>query len=413
MNRRQLFSGAASTALAVAGLVKMGRNSAYAAKLPGLYRYTGFSKEFALPEPLLLSQVEAMTPTQIADSSALVRAAYQELHQVASSLEKEEYRAVMSDILTHPRLTVMTDLYRTPADRKAIFNEMVKHGFFMAEDNPDYVFPPGVENIQTMYTSPQSHNDWYGSHPGGMALVVAFNIRIADAHTNSYRGVYGVPTSRDIPACALGVHEFPKSWFHSWKPDGSYNEEPRSLYGLAFHTHATFVVAEMMHRGMDSALTMAVAAAHSTGSIDVKAEGHHTAVTLTGPAAVADIIHSGAVLAQVDPVDYGLLKRKSDGKYELAVLPAEQWVTHLGDMNWPYTLGAAHPVSHELLKMMAQEDYGIPAKDLQAFPYARPFNQLKNYVWAQLGEITLYEVMQREGNDAARALVKRLVNHTA
>ena len=109
-------------------------------------------------------------------------------------------------------------------------------------------------------------------------------------------------------------------------------------------------------------MTMAVAAADSTGSIDVKAEGHHTAVTLTGPAAVADIIHSGAVLAQVDPVDYGLLKRKSDGKYELAVLPAEQWVTHLGDMNWPYTLGAAHPVSHELLKMMAQEDYGIPPK---------------------------------------------------
>jgi len=413
MNRRQFFSCAATTAVALAGSATIRPNSAFSAKLPGLYKYTGFSKEFVLPEPLSLNQVEAMTPRQIADSSALVRGAYQELHQVASSLERQEYRAIMFEYLTRPKLTFMTDLYRSPSDRKAIFDEMVKLGFFMAEDNADYVFPPGVENIQTMYTSAQSHNDWYGSHPGGMALVVAFNIRIADAHTNSYRSVYGVPANRDISACALGIHETPKSWFHSWKPDGSYNEEPRGLYGLAFHTHATYITAEMMHRGMDSALTMAVAAAHSTSSIDVKAEGHHTAVRLVGPAAVTDIIHSAAVLAQVDPVDYGLLKRKSDGKYELAVLPAEQWITHLGDMNWPYTLGSAHPVSHDLLKTMAQEDYGISAKDLQAFPYVKPFNQLKNYVWAQLGEITLYEVMQREGNDAARALVKRLVNHTA
>jgi hypothetical protein len=124
---------------------------------------------------------------------------------------------------------------------------------------------------------------------------------------------------------------------------------------------------------------------------------------------VADIIHAGAVLAQVDPVDYGLLKAKSGGGFELAVLPAEQWITHLGDMNWPYTLGSAHPVSHAVLKMMAEQDYGISASDLEAFPYVRPFNQLKSYVWAQLGEITLYEVIQREGVGAARELVKRLV----
>jgi hypothetical protein len=378
--------------------------------MSGLYRYTPFSKEFILPEPVSLGEVEAMSPLQISESSALVRYAYQELHQVASSLEKQEYRALMSDILAKPKLTVMTDLYPTAADRKKIFDEMVKLNYFAAEDDPERVFPPGVENIQSMFTSPQSHNDWYGAHPGGMALVVAVNVRIADAHTNTYRSVYGIPASRDIAACALGIHEMPKSWYHSWNPDGTYNEEPRSLYGVAFHAHATMIVAEMMHRRMDAAITLACATAHSTGTVDVTQHGCHTKVTLTGPSVVADIIHSASVLAQVDPIDYGLLKRTPDGKFELAALPVEQWITHFGDMNWPYTLGAAHPGTHALLRTMAKENYGIPEKDLEKFPYVKPFNQLKNYVWAQVGEIGLYEVMQREGNDAARAFIKRLVS---
>ena len=39
----------------------------------------------------------------------------------------------------------------------------------------------------------------------------------------------------------------------------------------------------------------------------------------------------------------------------------------------------------------------------------RPFNQLKNYVWSQLGQIALYEILVREGADAVRRTVKRLV----
>jgi hypothetical protein len=39
----------------------------------------------------------------------------------------------------------------------------------------------------------------------------------------------------------------------------------------------------------------------------------------------------------------------------------------------------------------------------------RAFNQLKNYVWSQLGQIALYEILVREGFDAARRTVARLV----
>jgi hypothetical protein len=405
MHRREFLIG--SGAVATAAL--LGRNGAFAAAVPGPYPYHPFSKDLELPEPRRLAEVEAMTPAEIARSSRLVTTAYDDLLRVAASLENPAYRQVMTEIVGKPKLAFLGDLYPTEKDRQKIVGEMVARGYFTAEDPPDYLFPAGSNEIQNMLTAPQSHNDWYGSHPGGMALVVAFNIRIAEAHVAAYRDVYGLPVNRDIPACALGIHEFSKAWFHAWRPDGTYREEPRSLYGLTFHTHDIYVTAEMMHRRFDAALTMAVAAAHVTGAIDAKIEGRLTRVTLIGPNMVADMIAAAAVLAQVDPVAYGLLTRKGD-KFALATLPTEQWVTHFGDMNWPYALGIAHPRTQELLLKMAVQDYRIPESDLKGFPYVRPFNQLKNYVWAQLGEIPLYEVLIREGDEAARGVVKRLVS---
>ena len=110
-------------------------------------------------------------------------------------------------------------------------------------------------------------------------------------------------------------------------------------------------------------------------------------------------------MAGVDPVDYGLLERRQ-GKMVLAPQPAEQWVTHLADMNWPYAMGAAHLYTWPFLKTVAEQDLGISRKDFAA----KPFNQLKNYVWSQLGQITLYEILVREGYDAARKTVARLVS---
>ena len=53
---------------------------------------------------------------------------------------------------------------------------------------------------------------------------------------------------------------------------------------------------------------------------------------------------------------------------------------------------------------MAVEEYGI------ASPEGREFNQLKNYVYAQVGQIALYEALVRDGEAAARRIVRRLVD---
>jgi hypothetical protein len=74
-------------------------------------------------------------------------------------------------------------------------------------------------------------------------------------------------------------------------------------------------------------------------------------------------------------------------------------------MNWPYAMGAAHLYTYPLLQEIGRSDYGLTERDLAG----RAFNQLKNYVWSQLGQIALYEILVREGFDAARRTVARLV----
>ena len=48
--------------------------------------------------------------------------------------------------------------------------------------------------------------------PGGLAVTVAYNIRTAEAYTNNYRQMFGLPINRDLPSAALCVHEYPKVW---------------------------------------------------------------------------------------------------------------------------------------------------------------------------------------------------------
>ena len=370
---------------------------------PGKFEYGAFSADLDLPEARSLNEVIALTPEQVARSSRLVNSAYNELLSVAASLEDAGYRRLMTECISSPKITFL-EQYRGDADRRRIFDEMVKLGFFNKEDHPDEVFPAGHLTPQTYLTAPSSHNDFYNAHPGGLAVTVAYNIRMAEAYTANYRQFLGLPLNRDLPSAALCVHEYPKVWLYQWKDDGSWLEEPRTVYDDTWHAHCIFVTAELMYRGYDSRIVAAMATAHQLSALDACMEGKHVKTNWIGLDRVAHFISAAAVLAQVDPVEYGLLERHN-GKIALAPQPGEQWVTHLADMNWPYTMGAAHLHTKPLLSRIARDDLGVSEKDLAG----RPFNQLKNYVWAQLGQIALYEILVREGYDAARATVLRLV----
>jgi len=382
---------------------KVERKSTSGSELPGKYIYSAFSRDLDLPSTKRLRDVVDMTPEEMARASRLVMAAYNELLQVAASLEDAKYRQLMTECVAKPKVTFL-EMYPRDQDRRRLFDEMVKLGFFNKEDSPEHVWPSGHMTPQTYLSAPSSHNEFYNAHPGGLALTVAYNIRTADAYTTNYRQMFGVPINRDLPAAALCVHEYPKVWLYQWQQDGSWLEEPRTVYDDTWHAHCIYVTAELMHRRYDSRIVMAMAAAHQLSMLDASMDGRRVVCKWCGLDRVAHFIKAAAVMAQVDPVDYGLLERKG-GALVLTPQPAEQWVTHLADMNWPYTMGAAHLYTYPMLQQIARDNLGMSARDLKG----RPFTQLKNYVWSQLGQIALYEILIREGFDAARDTVKRLV----
>ena len=371
--------------------------------LPGKFNYSAFSADLDLSPTRTLDEVIAMTPEAMARASRPVMYAYNELLQVAASLEDDDYRRLMTECIASPKITFL-EMYPSDDDRRKLFDEMVRLGFFSAEDHPDEVWPRGHMEPQTYLTAASSHNDFYNAHPGGLAMTVAYNVRTADAYTENYRQMLGLPINRDLPAAALCVHEYPKVWLYQWLDDGSWLEEPRTVYDDTWHAHCIYVTAELMHRRFDSRIVMAMAAAHQLSMLDASMDGKRVVCNWIGQDRVAHFIKAAAIMAQVDPVDYGLLEYKN-GDVVLAPVPGEQWVTHLADMNWPYTMGAAQLYTWPMLQQIARDDLGLGDNDLGG----RPFNQLKNYVWSQLGQIPLYEVLVREGYDAARATVNRLV----
>jgi hypothetical protein len=371
--------------------------------LPGKFAYSHFSEDLQLAPTRRLEEIVAMSPEDMARASPLVSGIYNELLQTAASLEDPGYRRLMTECIVDPKVTFL-EMYPSDGDRRRLFDEMVRLGFFNPEDDPDYVWPRGHMDPQTYLTAPSSHNDFYNAHPGGLAVTVAYNIRMADAYTQNYRQVYGVPANRDLPVAALLVHEYPKVWLYQWQQDGSWLEEPRTVYDDTWHAHCIYVTAELMHRRYDARIVMAMAAAHQLSFLEASMDGRRVVTNWRGLERVAHFIKAAAVMAQVDPVDYGLLERKN-GDMVLAPQPAEQWVTHLADMNWPYAMGAAHLFTWPMLRQIAADDLGMSQTDLDG----RPFNQLKNYVWSQLGQIALYEILVREGFDAARSTVNRLV----
>ncbi len=373
-------------------------------RLPGRFAYSAFSKDLEPPERRSLAEVVAMTPEEMARASRLVTSAYDELLAVAASLEDRDYRRLMTECVAAPRVEFL-EMYPTDADRRRLFKEMVRLGFFNREDDPDEVWPRGHLTPQTYLTAPSSHNDFYNAHPGGLAVTVAYNIRMAEAYTANYRQMCGLPINRDLPSAALCVHEYPKVWLYQWLADGSWLEEPRTVYDDTWHAHCIYVTAELMYRRFDSRIVMAMAAAHQLSALDARMDGKRVVCNWIGLERVGHFIKAAAVMAQVDPVDYGLLEKRN-GKVVLAPVPAEQWVTHLADMNWPYAMGAAHLHTWPLLQQVAQADLGVSKRDLGG----RPFNQLKNYVWSQLGQLALYEILVREGYKPARDTILRLVS---
>ena len=367
-----------------------------------MYEPFGSRLSEAMPPQRSLDDIVSMTPLEIAESSHLVISAYKELVQGALSIRNDAYRKPMLDVLRNPQVT-FPERY-ADGESAEVVRELMEAGYLERAEDFDTVVTDDFLSPQPFITAPQSHEDWYNCHPGGLAITCAVNARLGEYHTQLYQHMYGIPVDRDLALATLAIHEYPKAWIYKWNDQGGYRKEPR-LHGGNLHTHTAHVVAEMIHRDAPRELVIAVAACHGFGSAEFYEDesARETRVSWPGYDLVATFLHSGAILARVDPVEKGYVERRKDGTLTLAPQPIEIWNGNLSDMNWVYTIGAAHTHTFPVLEEIAQTVYG-------AAPGSKEFKQLKNYVYAQVGQIALYELLVRDGRGAVESIVKDLVS---
>ncbi len=355
-----------------------------------------------LPPAVSFEEMMGMTPLDMAQRSYLVMSNFQELLNQANSLRNTTYRDMMLECLLEPKMTFM-EKYRTQRQQEEAKAKLVEAGYAEASTPIENLFPPDPDRPQPYLTTPSSHMDFYNAHPGGLCVTVALNCRISEYYTHMYQDHFGVPVDRELSVACLCIHEYPKAWLYYWRPDFSWPDDPILIGAATWDAHDVYVTAELMHRNFDPFMVMAVAAAHDMGQLSAWMEGPQAVVQWTGYDEVVKFVHAAALLADKDPRDYGL--ERKNGKYRLPPQPVEIWISHLADMNWPYTMGAAHLWTHELLREVARNAYNLTDKDLAGLP----FNKFKAFVWSQVGQIPLYETLVREGKDASTSLVHAVV----
>jgi len=346
-------------------------------------------KAAAATAPVSLDDVTAMTPLSMAERSAIVTSSYKSLLDAADEIADPALRLAVSAILKAPAAKL---LERLPSDteKSAVRQQLIDAELLKDEVTLVQLFPPAsspAEPCQPFYTAPGSGYTSHHAYPGGLATHVALNTRSSLGLYAGYRDTYGARLSRDIVLASQLLHDLHKPWVFQWQADGSSMKE----YVIAgTGAHHILSVAESIYRGLPADMIVAQASAHDHPGND------------NSEAKVVGYLKAGAIIAGQDPIAYGLLA--ADGKTIKAPRRIESFVTHIGDHDWIIT-GSANKWTTPVLKDIAARDYGMKDADLTG----KPFNQFRNFIYAQATMIGMHHLHCEEGVDAVRKVVNGLV----
>ena len=153
-------------------------------------------------------------------------------------------------------------------------------------------------------------------------------IALAEQYNREYFG--GTSTvDRDVVVAAALYHDIMKTVVFQWNADGTLTPEP-NIAGTG--AHHVLSGAEAIVRGEDALFVLVLLSAHAAPSLGDESK-------------VADWARAACLVAGVDPLDFGLLK-KNGGKFELAMLPPiEEFVNNLSDHDYVLSVHAMHEVA--------------------------------------------------------------------
>ena len=340
-------------------------------------------RQVALPEPVrTLSRGNAIAAGLARDSN-LVKATYSRVEALANLIDDRTLRGAILELLRSPD-PLYTDRHPTPASRVAVRDALARAGFVAPDAPVRGIFPPGTEpqattGVQPFWAAPGSSDGSHHAYPGGLAIHESFNATMARAFATTYDAHYfgGRPTvATDTVIAAALYHDIMKTVVFGWNDDGTLFDE-LTIAGTG--AHHVLSGAEAIARASDPRFVTTLLSAHAAPSL-----GDETKVTAWCRAA--------AIVAGVDPVDYGLVRRDGSG-YALAAdpVPLEAFINHLSDHDYVVSVHAMHVVSARLQQRWTR----LPS----LVALAPTFAWYRAMVLTKTTAMALYDVLARHGAD--------------
>ncbi len=323
---------------------------------------------------------------RIAASSPFIARLYADIRALAASIGDQALRENVTALLEHPEPTYMRR-YPSAQSRAELRDALARAGFIAADAPVDGIFPPvGAHGIaQPFWSAPGSDTNGHHSYPGGLCAHELFNARMGEQFARTYDVQYfgGRPeVDRDLAIGAALYHDIMKTVVFQYRDDGTFLDElPIGATG----GHHCLSGAEAIVRGLDARFVTVLLSAHAAPSLGDQAK-------------VVTWCRAAAMIAGVDPVEYGLVKRTVDGYALAAYAPIEAFVNHLSDHDYVLAIHATHEVRPHLARVASH--FGVDAANETAL------NWWRLRVCSERSEIALYHALTR-GNDAFVAAISR------
>jgi len=344
---------------------------------------------------------------ELASRSKIVMGSFQYLRATAIRIADPELRKQVLKLLDNPAPTFYQE-WPTRAAKEEVYNALLAHGFVQAEDGRfpngsvmEGIFPPvpdPARSPQRFWAAPGGAFDSHHSYPGGLVIHEAFNLRCALSLAADYREQYPKMVINDDYIIAAPIwHDAMKTVVFQWTSDES---ELPELVIAGTGAHHILGLAEALHRNLPPRLVIAIAAAHGT-------PGFEPSGKITG------WLEAASLLAHVDPITYGVLKKSPISAPDGSGSPSElelPWpvspeaaIDNLSDGNYVFSIPAAHFAIEKLGELGRTE-----LKMDQAALGGRLFNDFRNRVFSQMTQERFYTLWLEGSSPAVLSELRRL-----
>ncbi|HEY9085030.1 MAG TPA: HD domain-containing protein [Candidatus Tyrphobacter sp.] len=275
--------------------------------------------------------------------------------------------------------------YPTLESRVALRDAFAREGWVAADAPVEGIFPPvGPSGIaQPFWSTPGSAEDSHHAYPGGLCVHEHFNGCMSDRFASNYDGIYferHKEIDRDLCVAAALYHDIMKSVVFQYRGNGTFTPE-LTIGGTG--GHHVLSGAEAIARGHDARFVTVLLSAHAAPSLGDEAK-------------VVTWCRAAAMLAGVDPVAFGLVRKTADGYALAEPPPIECFISHLSDHDYVLTVLASQTVRPALARVASH--FGVSPSDAPAL------NWWRLRICANVSMIALYEALLKGETAFARAV---------